>query len=92
MTSADFHNWLKGNAVEWHWLDNNGEQDVILLPYIWQLESLLEICQGAEIECSLKGNYAAIWAGPICDQFGLNLFTIFPRRENDKAMTHESNF
>ena len=41
--AIDFYKYIKKNSIEWHWFDNNGVQDVIILPYTFQLEDFMEL-------------------------------------------------
>jgi hypothetical protein len=86
--AIEFYKYIKENNVEWHWFDNNGVQDVIILPYTFQLEDFIELLSETDfddegVKCVLKSGYVAIRLGELFENKGIELSDVFPKDEND---------
>ena len=86
--AIEFYKYIKENNVEWHWFDNNGVQDVIILPYTFQLEDFMELLSETDfddegVKCVLKSGYVAIRLGELFENKGIELSDVFPKNENE---------
>jgi hypothetical protein len=86
--AIEFYKYIKENNIEWHWFDNNGVQDVIILPYTFQLEDFMELLSETDfddegVKCVLKSGYVAIRLGELFENKGIELSDVFPKDEND---------
>ena len=86
--AIDFYKYIKKNSIEWHWFDNNGVQDVIILPYTFQLEDFMELLLVTDfddegVKCVLKSGYVAIRLGELFENKGIELSEVFPENEDE---------
>lgn len=86
MTEIELYKFIRDNDIEWHWRDNDGQEDVYILPFYFNLPDLIEILGGTiltneGIECRLRDGYFAIWMNDICEYFGIDIFQVFPKEE-----------
>lgn len=86
--AIEFYKYIKENNIEWHWFDNNGVQDVIILPYTFQLEDFIELLSETDfddegVKCVLKSGYVAIRLGELFENKGIELSEVFPENEDE---------
>lgn len=83
MTELQLYKYITENDIEYHWRDNKGREDVVILPYIFQLEEFRkmfpECCFDGGIECTLIGSYIAIWMYDICELLDIKLESVFKK-------------
>jgi len=83
MTELQLFKFIQENKPEWHWEKNEGEDDVILFLYHWDLEEFGELIKDAIEEyptiCYFKANYCCFWMKSICDYFGIEIENVFPK-------------
>jgi hypothetical protein len=83
MTALQLYKYVTDNGIEWHWHNHDGEQDVILLPYIMHLEEFNDLLSNgifddAGIEITMWKGYVGIWMLDICEYYGIKLEEVFP--------------
>lgn len=87
--AVKFYKFIKTNSIEWHWFENDeGYQDVVILPYIFQLEDFMGLLSETDfddegVKCVLKSGYVAIRLGELFENKGIELSDVFPKDEND---------
>ena len=86
--AIEFYKYIKKNSIEWHWFDNNGVKDVIILPYTNQLEDFMELLSETDfddegVKCVLKSGYVAIRLGELFENKGIELSEVFPENEDE---------
>lgn len=82
MTELELYKYIEENNIEWHKLDNNGVDDVFILPYYFQIESLHKILSSClfdddGIECRMKDGYIVLWMRDVCEYYGIEMNNIF---------------
>lgn len=81
MTELELYKYINDNDIEWHRHDNNGENDVVILPYIFQLEEFSKLISNYHtdegVQVRLQNGYAGIWMKEICDYFGVDFEKVF---------------
>jgi len=87
MKATELLNFINNNGIEWHYVDNEGEEDVLIFPYIHDIQEFskmiksYDFCDGG-VQCILKGSYFAIWMKDICDYYGIELSEVFENETN----------
>jgi hypothetical protein len=85
MKALDLYKFIQENDVEWRWENNDGEKDVLIFPYVFELKGFCELIKNYEpdepLQVRLKNGYAAIWMKDLCEYFGIKLSEVF---EEDK--------
>lgn len=87
MTELELYKFIKENNIEWRWeINREGgreQDDVILLPYIFQFEDFMKLVGDAydeyPLEVKARKDYVAIWMNHICDDFGIEIENVFPK-------------
>jgi hypothetical protein len=79
MKATDLLRWITENEIEYHWHD----EDVIIMPYIFQLESFTKLLSKSifdddGIPCNIKDGYVCIYMDHICSYSGIELADVFP--------------
>ena len=46
MTELQLYKYITENNIEWHRYENNGEDDVLIFPYFYQIEDFRKIISG----------------------------------------------
>lgn len=82
MTELELYKYIQENNIEWHRQNNNGIDDVLILPSLHQIESLYKILSPSlfdeeGIECIMKYGYFAIWMQDICSYYGIEMNNVF---------------
>lgn len=82
MTELDLYKYINGNSIEWHRQDNDGTPDILIFPYIFQLEEFCELIKyydndNGGLLVYIKNGYAAIWMNDICEYFGIDPANVF---------------
>jgi len=81
MTELELYNYIYENGIEWRWDWKDGNPDVLIFPYTFQIEEfsdLIKSCTDDGVECRLMNGYFAIWMLEICDRYGIELEKVFP--------------
>lgn len=81
MTELELYNFINDNNIEWHRHNNEGNHDVVILPYIFQLEDFSNLIKNYDtdegLELRLKNGYVGIWMNDICEYFGIDIDKVF---------------
>lgn len=82
MTELELYKYVNGNNIEWHWAENNeGVNDVFILPLICQLEEFSKLIksslQDEHITCYMRNGYLAIWMKDICERYDIDIINVF---------------
>lgn len=81
MTELELYKYINDNNIEWHRHDNNGNPDVIILPYIFELEEFANLITSYTddegMDCRLKGKYIGIWMQDICQYYEIDMDKVF---------------
>ncbi len=81
MTELELYKFIRDNDIEWHHEFNNGNEDVLIFPYTFQMDKFCELSKDYDsdegLTCILKGNYFAIWMSDLCDHFGIDMNKVF---------------
>jgi hypothetical protein len=88
MTALELYKYIKNNDIEWHWIEDENEKDVMILPYIFQLEDFVKLLSPTDFDdegiiCNLKDGYIAIKLKYLCESNGIELSEVFPEEEDD---------
>jgi hypothetical protein len=81
MTELDLYRYINDYNIEWHRQDNDGTPDIIIFPYIFQMEDFAKIVKDYSgdggLECRLMGNYFSFWVQDLCDYYGIDTNKVF---------------
>lgn len=81
MTELELYKYINDNNVEWHIQDNDGEEDIIIFPYIFQIDEFSKLIKGytgdGGIECHLMDGYFGIWMKDLCEYYGVEMEKVF---------------
>lgn len=88
MTAIELYKFINTNGIEWHYRDNDGTEDVLIFPYITQIEEFNKLLgsymfDDGGIECTMMDGYFAFWMKDICEYNDIELSDIF-NKEDDK--------
>jgi hypothetical protein len=88
MTALELYKYIKNYQIEWHWIEDEEGQDVIIFPYIFQLEDFTKLLSSSDFDddgivCNLKHDYIVIKLKDLCESNGIELSEVFPENEND---------
>ena len=85
MTELELYKYVTDNDIEWHRYDNEGTPDVIILPYIFQLEEFTNMVKSFSredgLECRLKDSHCGIWMKDLCEYYGIDIDKVFTGEE-----------
>lgn len=86
MNTIQLYRFIKENNIEWHYRDNDGTQDVIIFPYIYNIaefKKLLSpgIFDDEGISCVMKDGYFVFWMKDICEYYGIEIGEVFIESE-----------
>lgn len=78
MKAVDLYKYIQNNNIEWHREEKNGEEDVIIFPYFFQIKEFYELLDPTifdddGIECVMKDGYLAIWMKDICEYYDIDV-------------------
>ena len=87
MTAIELYKFIEENNIEWHYRDNEGDEDVLIFPYTFQIDRLSKLftpClfDDVGIECTMRDGYFAFWMNDICNYYGIELSEVFDK-ENE---------
>lgn len=82
MTELDLYKFINENDIEWHRQDNDGMPDILILPYIFQLEDFCKLIEYYDTDdggliVRLRNGYAGIWMKEICEYYGIDINNVF---------------
>jgi hypothetical protein len=82
MTELQLFRYIHENNIEWHRQDNDGTPDILIFPYVFQLEDFCKLVKGYNIDdggliIRLMNGYVAIWMGELCEYYGINMDNVF---------------
>ncbi len=78
MTAIQFYKWVQD--IDHHWEDRDGNQDVLIFPWHFQMDGLFEILDNLDdggIEIRMQKDCFAIWASDILDYYDIELKEVF---------------
>lgn len=85
MTELELYRYINDNYIEWHYHDNDGVEDVLIFPFIFQMDVFAKLVSSATddegIECRLKDGYFCIWMRDICEYYGIEMNNVFKKEE-----------
>lgn len=85
MTGLELYKFIKEYDCEYHWYDNNGEDDVMLfisVSFVDEFNKLFDSSFYDEgFECVMKEHYLCFWMKEACDYYEINIKEIFERKE-----------
>ena len=84
MTELELYKFINENSINWHWQDNDGMPDVLIFPYLFQLDDFCEmlgdgVFNEEGIQIVLKKDYACIWMNDVCEYHGIDINKIFEK-------------
>lgn len=85
MTELQLYKFITENDIEWHAGENNGEPDIIIFIYTWDIKefcTLIENRMDEGIECRLMNGYIAVWMRSVCEYFDINFSNVFKGEES----------
>ena len=82
MNALQLYKYIHKNKIEYHWLNNEGTQDVIIFPSFDQLDELNKLVPFAVYEdngipCAIKDGYVALWMSYICEYCDIDMSDVF---------------
>ena len=84
MTELELYKFINDNSIEWHRQDNEGTPDILIFPYVFQLEDFCKLIKdydtddgGLIIRLRSLNGYVAIWMGELCEYYGINMDNVF---------------
>jgi hypothetical protein len=81
MTELSLYKFIHENSVEWRKQDNNGTPDIIIFPYVFQLEEFCNLVKNYRsdegIKITLREHYVAIFVREICEYFNIDADKVF---------------
>ncbi len=86
MTELDLYKFITDNAIEWHRHDRNGNDDVIIFPYIFQLEEFSKLFKNYDegLDIKLMDGYVCIWMRDLCEYYGVEMNNVFKGNNYDE--------
>lgn len=85
MTELELYKYINDNNIEWHRRDNDNVPDIVILPYIFQVEEFNKLLNSyvsdGGIECRMMDGYFAFWMQDICDYYGIDSDKVFTGEE-----------
>lgn len=89
MTELELYKFITNSNVEWHRESNEGEEDIIIMPYIFNLEDFSKLVknydndgQGLQMRL-MNGSYVAIWMRNICEYYGIEINNVFVGEDSE---------
>lgn len=78
MNELDLHKFIKDEAIEYHWHDD----DVIIFVAHDQIKELMDVLGhryliDGETKCTIKHGYICLWMKDICGDFDIDMKRIF---------------
>lgn len=87
MTELELYKYIKNNAIEWQRRDNNGTDDIIIMPNVPEFLGFLKLVKGYTGEGGIEGRimngYFAIWMKDLCFYFDIDMRNVFCK-ENEE--------
>jgi hypothetical protein len=81
MTELELYKYINDNNIEWHWQENDGVDDVLIMPKCFELLQFSDLVKSITNEdgyvCILKDGYVCIWMQDICDYYGIEITNVF---------------
>ncbi len=90
MTELELYKFITDANVEWHRENNEGKDDIIIMPYVFNLKDFCELVKnydddGEGLQMRLmSGSYVAIWMKELCDYFGVEMNNVFKGKSYDE--------
>ena len=85
MTELELCKYIKNNDIEWHKRDNNGTEDIIILPDISDLNIFVKLVDKYTIQGGIEGRlmngYFAFWMKDLCDYYDIDMDNVFCKEE-----------
>ncbi len=83
MTELELYQIIVHEKIEWHWANNEGIMDVLLMPKFSALDALNKLLVkrkykfGNGVVCKMKEGEIWLWMQPICDYYGIKIDNVF---------------
>jgi hypothetical protein len=82
MTELDLYKFINDNNIEWHRQDNDGTPDIIIFPFIFQLDEFYKLLKGYKtdeggLEIRLFYGYVSVWMNEICEYYDIDIKKVF---------------
>jgi hypothetical protein len=85
MKALELYKFIQDNNIEWHYEDNEGNEDVIIFPFTFNMDEFIKLIKNYQpttgIECCLMDGYFAIWMDDICAYFDIELKEVFDKEK-----------
>lgn len=86
MTELELYKFINDNDIEWHKANNDGTPDIIIFPYIFQIEDFSKLLGSNDfddggIELRMMSGYFAIWMKDLCDNYDIDMNKVFVGEE-----------
>ncbi len=83
MTELELYKFINNNDIEWHYHNNDGDDDVIFFINFYQFNDFVKLFESSFFDeegydVTMKDGYFAIWARYICEYYGIVLKNVFP--------------
>ena len=86
MTELELYKYIKNNSIEWRKEINNGIDDIIIFPYIFQLEEFSNLIKcyydDGGLEIRLLNGYVGIWMNVVCEYYAIDINNVFNENNN----------
>jgi hypothetical protein len=88
MTELELYKFINDNTIEWHRRDNEGEEDIIIFPYIFQIEEFQKLLSNHHYDdggliCRMMNGYFAFWMKDICEYYGIEINNVFVGEDSE---------
>jgi len=85
MTELKLYRYIDDNNIEWHW---DGD-DVLIFPYYFQIKDFMDLLGASAFDddgilCVMKHNYFAIYMKDMCENYDIDIETVFPKKDEEK--------
>lgn len=86
MKAIDLYKFINDNVIEWHYVYNDGIEDVLIFPCFFRIEEFGKLLKSYDyddggIRCIMKDGYFAFWMRDLCEYYGIELREVFDRTE-----------
>jgi hypothetical protein len=82
MTELELYKYIHDNSIEWRREVNEGSPDILIFPYVFQLEDFCKLIKAYNADdgglvIRLLNGYCAIWMNDICEYFAIDIDKVF---------------
>jgi uncharacterized lipoprotein YehR (DUF1307 family) len=83
MTELQLYKYINDNNIEYHYEDNNGEEDVLIFPRYYEMEELTKMIgsslEDGKMKAILRDTYLCVWMKDICEVHGIEMSNVFKK-------------